>query len=216
MMRSRDLLEKALLAAVEKKRLIVFFLMTHAAFLFFGMLTMSLEMPAIAELHSGLMEEIQDVTYLKPLTGALAPYLTLKILYTFSFNLMVGAFISTTLTGPVFFIPCVIAVWRSFIIGVLYYGMEASPLMPLVFFGTALFEFTAYSLGSALGTDLGLSLLLPGRKGTTSRREALGITFREGIWLYVLIVILLLIGAIWEISWLHYLGASVPSASPAS
>lgn len=215
-MRYKEIFSRGLLAAAEKKRLIFFFIAAHAVFLFFGMLAMSREMPAILELHSRLMEEIQDLYYIKPLTGPLAAHLILKILYTFSFNLIVGAFISTTLAGVVFFLPYILAVWRSFIIGILFSGMETSPLMSIVFFGTALFEFTAYSMSSALGTDLGLSLIFPGRKETASRWEAFGISFKQGIWLYVLVVILLFIGAIWEIGWLHYLGPILHKTPPAN
>ncbi len=211
----REILEKTLKAMVEKKRLIIFFLAAHAVFLLLGMITMSRQMPGVLALRAELMKEIQNLFYIKPLTGPLASSLVLKISYTFGFNLIFGAFTSTTLMGFVFFIPYVIAVWRSFIIGVLFYGMDSSPLQTIVFFGTAIFEFGAYSLSSALGTDIGLSLLFPGRKGTTSRSEAIRATFKEGMWLYLIVIVLLFIGAIWEISWLHYLGPLVPPMTPA-
>ncbi len=205
-MNYKKIIEQSLLAAARRKRLIIFFLALHATLLISGMLAMSWKMPAVLELQSQLMEEVQNLSYIKPLTGVLSPSLILKILYTFAFNLIFGAFVSTTLTGFIVIIPYVIALWRSFIIGILFYGMDASPLQSLVFYGTAILEFGAYSLSSALGTDLGLSLIFPGRKGTRSRWEAIRISFREGIWLYVLVAILLFVGAIWEISWLHYLG----------
>ncbi|MFQ5480141.1 MAG: hypothetical protein ACE5DW_02585 [Thermodesulfobacteriota bacterium] len=215
-MNYKEVLKKGLLAAAQRRRLIIFFIAAHAVFLIFGMLAMNAKVPAVLELQSELMGEIQNLPYIKPLTGPLAPSLVLKILYTFGFNLTFGAFISTTLTGFTIFIPYIIAVWRSFIIGILFFAMDASPLQSLIFYGTALFEFTAYSLSSALGTDLGISLIFPGRQGVTSRREAVWIAFREGIWLYVLVAILLFIGAIWEISWLHYLGPISPETAPLS
>jgi len=211
----REILEKTLKAMVEKKRLIIFFLAAHAVFLCLGMITMNRQMPGVLALRAELMKEIQGLFYIKPLTGPLASSLLLKIIYTFGFNLIFGAFISTTLSGLVFFVPYVIAVWRSFIIGVLFYGMDSSPLQSIVFFGTAILEFGAYSLSSALGTDIGLSLLFPGRKGTASRREAVRTTIKEGMWLYLIVIVLLFIGAIWEISWLHYLGPLVPPMASA-
>jgi len=213
-MNYRKILARAFEAAVEKKRLIIFFLAAHAVFLILGMLTMSWQMPGVLALRSELMKEIQGLFYVKPLTGPLATSLILKIFYTFSFNLIFGAFISTTLTGLLIFVPYVIAVWRSFVIGILFYGMDASPLQSIVFYGTAILEFGAYSFASALGTDLGLSLFFPGRKGTTSRREALRTTLAEGLWLYVIVIILIFVGAIWEISWLHYLGPLGPPMAP--
>ncbi len=211
----REILEKTLKAMVEKKRLIIFFLAAHAVFLLLGMITMSRQMPGVLALRAELMKEIQNLFYIKPLTGPLASSLVLKISYTFGFNLIFGAFVSTTLTGLLFFVPYIIAVWRSFVIGVLYYGMDSSPLQSIAFYGTAIFEFGAYSFSSALGTDIGLSLLFPGRKGTTSRREAVRATLKEGIWLYLIIIVLLCLGAIWEISWLHYLGPLVPPMASA-
>jgi len=205
-----EIVEKTLLALVVRKRLIIFFLAAHAVLLALGMITMRLQMPGVLALRAELMNEIQGLFYIKPLTGPLAESLILKISYTFGFNLIFGAFISTTLTGLLFFIPYIIAVWRSFIIGILFYGMDSSPLQSLVFYGTAIFEFSAYSLSSALGTDVGLCLLFPHRRGTDSRITAIKTTLQEGLWLYVIVAILLFIGAIWEISWLHYLGPTAP------
>jgi len=205
-MNFKKILEKSINTAIAKRRLIIFFLAAHAVFLTLGMLTLSWQMPGVLAIRAELLQEIQGLFYIKPLTGPLASSLVLKIFYTFSFNLIFGAFISATLTGLVFFVPYLIAVWRSFIIGILFYGMDASPLQTFVFFGTAIFEFSAYSLASALGTDMGLALLFPGRAATKSRAQAVKTTLRKGLWLYVIVVILLFTGAIWEISWLHYLG----------
>lgn len=207
----RKALYRACRVAAKKRRLIIFFLAAHAVFLGLGILTMSWRMPGVLALRDELMKEMQDLFYVQPITGPLAASLGLKILYTFFFNLLFGAFVSTTITGLAVFIPYVLAVWRSFVIGLLFRGMDPTPLQSLVFFGTALFEFGAYSLSSALGTDLGLSILFPSREGTTSRTMALKKTFREGIYLYILIAILLFIGAVWEISWLHYLGPILPA-----
>ncbi len=209
-MEYKKILGKTTAVTVEKRRLVIFFLAAHAVFLFLGMLTMSWRMPGVLALREELMREIQDLFYVQPLTGPLATSLGLMILYTFFFNLIFGAFLSTTLTGLVIVIPYVIAVWRSFVIGILFYGMDPSPMQSLVFYGTAILEFGAYSFSSALGTDLGLSLFFPGRKGTASRIEALRITLNEGLYLYLIVAVLILIGAIWEIGWLHYLGPLVP------
>jgi len=209
-------LYKACRVATKKRRLIIFFLAAHAVFLGLGMLTMSWRMPGVLALRDELMKEMQDLFYVQPITGPLAASLGLKILYTFFFNLVFGAFVSTTITGLAVFIPYVLAVWRSFVIGLLFHAMDPTPLQYLVFFGTALFEFGAYSLSSALGTDLGLSIIFPSREGTTSRALALKKTFHEGIYLYILVAILLFVGAVWEIGWLHYLGPIVhPLGTPA-
>ena len=213
-MELRNAFREALESARLNKTLIAFFVITHAVFLFFGQWMVARGVPGVIELRAEMLKEIQGLPYLKPLVGPLAGSLFLKITYTFFFNLIFGAFFTTTLMGVVFFIPYVIAVWRSFMIGVLFYGMEASPLEAVVFYGTAILEFGAYCVSSAAGTDMGLSLISPGRKKTGSRKEAFIISVREGVRLYRIVVLLLLIGAIWEISWLHYLGPFIKPGIP--
>ncbi|MDP2689363.1 MAG: stage II sporulation protein M [Deltaproteobacteria bacterium] len=205
----RNLLSGPLEAAMRRKNLIIFFAATHIVFLVFGQWMVAREVPGVMYLRAEQIKEIQNLPYLKPLTGILAENLPLKILYTFFFNLVFGAFFSTTLMGVMFFFPYLIAVWRSFIIGILIYGIEATPAVIAVFYGTFLLEFGAYSLSSAIGTDMGLALLFPARKRTDSRWEALKTAAREGRDIYILVIILLFISAVWEISWLEFMGPLV-------
>lgn len=201
-----DILKGSFEAAKRRKNLIVFFISTHVILLFFGQWMVAQGYPGVIELREEQLRQIQELPYLKPLMGPLADNLPLKILYTFSFNLIFGAFVSTTLTGLIFFFPYLVAVWRSFLVGILVAGMEYSPAMVAVFYGTFILEFGAYCISSAIGTDLGLSLIFPERKGVASRKEALGIAIREGLRLYVLVIIILFIAAIWEMTGLHYFG----------
>jgi len=209
----KDILAGSIEAAKRRKNLIVFFISTHVILLFFGQWMVAQGYPGVLELREEQLKQIQELPYLKPLMGPLAENLPLKVLYTFSFNLIFGAFVSTTLTGLVFFFPYLVAVWRSFLVGILVAGMEYSPAMVAVFYGTFILEFGAYCISSAIGTDIGLALLFPKRKGVSSRKEALGIAVRDGARLYVLVIIILFIAAIWEMSGLHYLG---PMLKPSS
>ena len=193
-------------AARRRKSLLLFFAATHIVFLVFGQWMVAQEVPAVVFMRAEQLKAIQTLPYLQPLTGLLAGSLPLKILYTFFFNLVFGAFLSTTIMGFIFFVPYMIAVWRGFIIDMLVYGIDTTPSMIAVFYGTFILEFGAYSISSAIGTDAGLSLLFPWRKGTESRWEALKMAMREGRELYLLVVILLFAGAIWEMTWLEYMG----------
>ncbi len=194
----------------KMKGLVMFFMATHVVFLVFGQWMVVKGYPAVLEMRAAQLKMIQELMYLKPLTGALAESLALKILYTFFFNLSFGAFLSTTLGGVVFFLPYVIAVWRAFVIGMLVQGLVISPLMAVVFYATFAFEFSAYCLSSSIGTDLGLTLLWPKYRGKDTRKEALPLLIKDGARLYVLVIVLLFIGAVWEIGWLHYLGPLIP------
>lgn len=206
MMDLKALFESSMNAARRRRNLIVFFVLVHLVFLAFGQWMVARGYPSVLELRAEQLKAIQDLPYLKPLTGALADNLALKILYTFAFNLVFGAFLSTTVTGAIFFLPYLIAVWRSFIIGILIYGLDIDLRMAVIFYGTFILEFGAYCISSAAGTDIGLSLLAPARKGVETRAEALRIAAREGAKLYLFVIIILFMAAIWEITWLHYTG----------
>ncbi len=186
--------------------LVVLLVFTTLFFFFTGQWLVSQGIPEILELRERTLQDIQDLFFLKPLRGLLAPYLSLKILYTFLFNLIFGAFLSTTIPGIIFFLPYMTAISRSLLVGILFYGVDRDPITALIFYGTFFFEFGGYCFSSAVGMDLGLSLLFPGRKGKTSRKEAVMVSLRDGMMLYVLVVIFLFIGAVWEMSWLHFVG----------
>lgn len=206
MKRLKELFQESLSAASRRRNLIIFFAFVHIVFLGFGQWMVARGYPSALELRAEQLKNIQELPYLKPLTGILADNLPLKILYTFGFNLIFGAFVSTTVMGLVFFFPYLIAVWRSFIIGILVADMDTSPVMAVIFYGTFILEFGAYCISSAIGTDLGLSVLWPSRKGKTTRSEAFRAAARDGMKLYLLVAIILFISAIWEITWLHYMG----------
>lgn len=201
-----NLLKESFEALKRRRNLVVFFAAAHIVFLVFGQWAVSEKIPFVLDLRAQQLKEIQNLSYLKPLTGLLAESLLAKIFYTFFFNLLLGAFFSTTLTGAVFFVPYIIAVFRSFIIGILIFGMDSGAETLVVFYGTFLLEFGAYSISSAAGMDIGLSLLWPMRKKTGSRKEAARIAAQDALKLYVLVIIILLIAAVWEMSWIHYLG----------
>lgn len=202
----KNLLAEAFDVARRRKNLIVFFAATHVVFLLFGQWMVANGVSGAMILREEQMKMIHDLPFLKPLTGMLSDSLFLKIAYTFFFNLVFGAFFSTTLMGFVFFLPYVVAVWRSFIIGILISGLDITAFKFIIFYGTFILEFGAYCLSSVVGTDIGLSIMWPSRKGTTSRKEAFLISIREGKRLYLLVMIILFLAAIWEMGWLHYFG----------
>jgi hypothetical protein len=204
-----NLFNESIAALKRRKNLIMLLTLAHIVFFILGQWMVAQKIPGALFLRTELYKMIQDMPFLKPLTGILADSLFLKIIYTLFVNLIFGAFLSTTLTGIVFFLPYTITVWRSFVMGLLIYGLPLTPLKLVIFYVTLILEFGGYSISSATGTDIGLSLLWPLRKGTTSRKQSFLIAFQDSMRLYLLVFILLLIGAIWEMGWLHYLGPIV-------
>lgn len=193
-------------AVGRRRNLIVFFALAHVAFFIFGQWVIANGIPAAVELRQQALGELKDVGYLKPLTGFLGGNIPLQIFYTFAFNLIVGAFFTTTATGLVFFMPYLLAVWRGFIVGMLTYGLIHSSGASVAFYGTFILEFGAYCLTSAVGTDIGLTLVWPGRRRCATRKEAVREAMRDGADIYFLAIILLFIAAIWEIGSLYIVG----------
>ena len=160
--------------------------------------------PWVIEQRESYLKEIPALPYLKPLIGPLSPYLGLKIIYTFLFNLIFGAFLSTTLPGIVFFLPILMNIYRAWFVGVVFYGFTSSAVGGMVFLITLLFEFGGYIISSVAGIVVGLALLFPRRYGR-DRKEALRIAVKEAGYMYVMVAILLFIGAVWEMPTIHFL-----------
>ncbi len=216
-MKFSEAFRDSLITAKSMKNLLLFFAVAHVVFFIFGEWTVAREVPYAMHLREVQFREIREMAFLKPLTGPLAGNLFLKILYTFTFNLSIGAFLSTTVIGGVlFFMPYLIAVWRGFIVGLLFYGVDATPGVAVAFYGTFILEFGAYTISSVAGTDIGLSLLFPTRKGVESRKDAFRLAVADARRLYILVVALLLLASIWEMSLLHFLAPSPEAAAAAT
>ena len=202
----KELYLKAWEKTKEMKTLITFLIITNIVFLIFGQWMIALGIPGVVELKKEILKELPEVGYLKPLTGPLAPYLLLKILYTFGFNLIVGAFLSTTLPGIIFFLPYLITVFRAWIVGVIFYGIMPTSLHMALFYGTFILEFGGYVFSAAAGINIGLSLLNPAWKAKETRIEAVKTAIEDTKLLFVFVATFLLLGAIWEMTWLHFFG----------
>jgi hypothetical protein len=200
----KDSYKIALDIAKNYKNLIIFLALTNIVFFFFGQWMVAQELPGVIEFRKEVLKNLPELFYLKPITGPLAPYIILKIIYTFIFNLTVGAFLTTTAPGAIFFLPYIISVLRAWSIGVIFYGLLSNPIMVIAFYGTFILEFGAYILSAAAGIDIGLSILMPSRKGKIKRKDAFRAALNDSFSLYLLIATLLLLGAIWEMGWLHF------------
>ena len=107
-------------------------------------------------------------------------------------NLLLGAFVSRTLYGMIFILPYLLAVWEGLGQGALFSNAyhKKSPLNPAIFF-----EFGGYLFATLAGMNLGLSLLLPSRAGRT---EAFMMAWKDVVYIYPIVVIFLVLGAISE------------------
>jgi len=127
------------------------------------------------------------------------------ILLTFLTNFGVGAFLTTTLTGIFFPIPILVSIYRGWLIGLLYYEIFKSLPLTVVAVGTLIFEWGGYVLSSAVGVNIGLSLLFPSRYRLTNRFEAFKEAWKDAGRIYPIILVLLVVGAVWEVLGIHLL-----------
>ena len=206
MAKIKDVYVKAWQKTKEFKTLITFLIITNIVFLLFGQWMIATDVPGAVEFKKEFLKQLPEMGYLKPLVGPLAPYLSLKIAYTFLFNLTVGAFLSTTIPGIIFFLPYLIAVFRAWVIGVIFYNTTPTTLHFVIFYGTFILEFGGYVFSSAAGINIGLSILNPAWKGKETRREAFKAAINDAKLLFVIVATLLFLGAVWEMSWLHFFG----------
>lgn len=198
----------------ELKSLIVFLIITNIVFLVFGQWMIAQGVPGVVEFKKEVLKQLSEMDFLKPLAGPLAPYLSLKIAYTFLFNLSFGAFLETTVPGIIFFLPYLITVFRAWSVGVIFYGTMPTTPHVAVFYGTFILEFGAYVFSAAAGMNIGLALLNPAWKGKETRIEAFKAAITDMKLLFVVVATLLFLGAIWEMGWLHFFGMDAEKFIP--
>lgn len=156
-----------------------------------------------AQLISGaVLTETPFTTILQSLRGG---ELVQAILITFLLNLTTGAFLSTTLPGIIPLVGALgtmaITLFRGFIIGVTYPEILASsPAGFALGMGTLILELGAYVFSGAAGINIALAPILPRRYGVQSRWAAFKMAWKDAARIYVIVIILLALGAIWEMT----------------
>jgi uncharacterized membrane protein SpoIIM required for sporulation len=156
-----------------------------------------------AQLVSGaVLTETPFTTILQSLRGG---ELVQAILITFLLNLTTGAFLSTTLPGIIPLVGALgtmaITLFRGFIIGVTYPEILASsPAGFALGMGTLILELGAYVFSGAAGINIALAPILPRRYGVQSRWAAFKMAWKDAARIYVIVIILLALGAIWEMT----------------
>jgi len=127
------------------------------------------------------------------------------ILMTLLVNLTVGAFLTTTLPGIVPLIGAlgiiVVTCVRGFTIGIVYPEiLAASPAGFALGLGTLILELGAYVFSGAAGINIALAPILPRRYGVQSRWVALKMAWKDAAKVFVIVTILLILGAVWEMT----------------
>ncbi len=171
-----------------------------------GWYLISIKSPIVVEISRGLQESVLTQQPFTSILQSLQGGELLKaILVTFLVNLTTGAFLTTTLPGIVPLVGSLgtiaVTVLRGFVVGITYPEvLSSSPAGFALGLGTMILELGAYVFSGAAGINIALAPILPRRHGTQSRWIAFKMAWKDAAKIYLIVVILLALGAAWEMT----------------
>jgi len=196
----------SLQAAGRIKLLVLFVAMLYVGSYLTGWYLVSVRSPIAVETTETLREAVLTEEPFTSIIGSLERgELLTAILVTVAVNLTMGAFLTTTLPGivPILGVLGVVAVTcvRGFVIGVVYPEvLAASPAAFALGLGTLILELGAYVFSGAAGINIALAPILPRRYGVQGRWVAFKMAWKDAARIFVIVVLLLALGAIWEMT----------------
>jgi uncharacterized membrane protein SpoIIM required for sporulation len=193
--------------AEKKMRLLVLFVaLLYVISYLTGWYLISIKSPVAVEtvqaISGSVLTETPFTIIIESLQGG---QLVQAIMITFLVNLTSGAFLTTTLPGIIPLVGALgtitVTLMRGFVIGVVYPEILASSVAGFVLgVGTMILELGAYVFSGAAGIHIALAPIMPSRYGVQSRWAAFKIAWKDAARIYVIVVILLALGAIWEMT----------------
>jgi len=171
-----------------------------------GWYLISVKSPIAVETSRGLQESVLTQQPFTSILQSLQGGELLKaILVTFLVNLTTGAFLTTTLPGIVPLIGSLgtiaVTLLRGFVVGITYPEvLSSSPSAFALGLGTMILELGAYVFSGAAGINIAVAPILPRRYGTQSRWVAFKMAWKDAAKIYLIVVILLALGAVWEMT----------------
>ncbi|MFQ5710769.1 MAG: stage II sporulation protein M [Candidatus Geothermarchaeales archaeon] len=206
----RQTLGQSLDASKKIKNLLLLVAILYVASFTTGYLMISSRTPSAVELKDAVIESVLTEQPFTTVTEALkGGNLALAILLAYAVNLVGGAFLTTTLPGaaPLIggLVTVAVTVFRGFTLGVAYYDVFKVPGAASVALGTAILELGAYVFSGAAGVNMSIATVFPGRYGVDSRWEAFKEAWRDVGRIFVIVAILLALGAVWEMTGMFFL-----------
>ncbi len=198
------ILSEAAQAARRMKPLLVFVALLYVGSYLAGWYLISTNSTIAVETGQALKEAVlTEQPFTSIIQSLQGGELVNAILMTFLLNLAVGAFLTTTLPGivPLLGVFGIVAVTslRGFVIGVTYPEvLSVSPVGLALGLGTMILELGAYVFSGAAGINIALAPILPRRYGIQSRWAAFKMAWKDAARIFVIVIILLALGAIWE------------------
>jgi len=197
---------QAFLAAKRMRAELVFVAALYIASYLAGWYLISIRSPMAVQTAQGVRESVLTETPFTTISQYLrGGQLAQAILTTFVVNLTIGAFLTTTLPGVIPLVgvvgPVGVTLIRGFVVGTVYPEILASSLGGFALgFGTMILELGAYVFSGAAGIHASLAPILPNRYGAEGRWAAFRTAWKDVVRVYVIVVILLALGAIWEMT----------------
>jgi uncharacterized membrane protein SpoIIM required for sporulation len=186
--------------------LLVLVALLYVGSYFAGWYLISIKSPIAVETSRGIQESVLTQQPFTSILQSLEGGEILKaILVTFLVNLTTGAFLTTTLPGIVPLIGSLgtitVTLLRGFVVGITYpQVLSSSPGAFILGLGTMILELGAYVFSGAAGINIALAPILPKRHGTQSRWTAFKMAWKDAAKIYVIVIILLALGAAWEMT----------------
>jgi uncharacterized membrane protein SpoIIM required for sporulation len=198
------ILSEAIQAARRMRTLLVLVALLYVGSYLAGWYLASIRSPFALEMSQALREAVLTqqpfTSILESLKGG---QLINAIVITILVNLSIGAFLTTTLPGVVpllgAFGTAAITLLRGLVVGITY--PEVLALSPAAFalgLGTLTLELGAYVFSGAAGINIALAPILPRRYGAESRWAAFKMAWKDAARIYVIVALLLVLGAVWE------------------
>jgi len=193
-------------AAKRMKTLLIVVALLYIASYVAGWYLISVKSPIAVQTSEAIGQAVLTQQPFTSIVGSLrGGELLSAILMTFLYNLTVGAFLTTTLPGivPLIGVLGVAAVTflRGFVVGITYPEILASnPVGLALGMGTMILELGAYVFSGAAGVNIALAPILPRRYGVESRWAAFKMAWKDAARVFIIVIILLALGAIWEMT----------------
>jgi uncharacterized membrane protein SpoIIM required for sporulation len=200
------ILSQAVEAARRMKILLAFVALLYVGSYLVGWYLISIKSPIAVEtaqaITASVLTETPFTAIIQSLQGG---ELLQAVLITFLLNLTTGAFLTTTLPGIIPLVGALgtvaVTLLRGFVIGVTYPEILASSAAGFALgFGTMILELGAYVFSGAAGIHIALAPIMPRRYGVQSRWTAFKAAWKDTAAVYVIVIILLALGAVWEMT----------------
>ena len=200
------MLSQSVEAAKRMKRFLAIVSLLYVVSYLIGWYMVNSQIPAAVLMKQGIHEAVlSEEPFVFVIDFLNRGQLLEAIVATFTVNLSVGAFLSTTLPGIIPFVGALaigaVTLIRGFVIGVTYPEvLAASPAAFVLGMGTLILELGAYVFSGAAGINIAMAPLFPRRYGVQSRIEAFKRAWIDAARVFIIVAILLVFGAIWEMT----------------